>query len=90
MHDRSGLWDGDKHLPHVTVGRQNFEAIWVSETYFQLPQWFDSLYYKSTSMCLQKDKPAFQTQLVESYHIKKNLVQSVQETQTSDFCSQTI
>lgn len=50
-----------------------------SETYFQLPQWFYSLYYKCASVFSQKDKPAFQTQLVESYHIK-NSVQPVQET----------
>lgn len=42
-------------------------------------QWFYNLYCKSTSVFLQKDKPAFQTKHVESYHIKKNFVQSVQD-----------
>lgn len=39
---------------------------------------------------LQKDKPVFQTQLVESYHFKKSLAQSLQETQISDFHSQSV
>lgn len=69
----------------MTVGRWVFETIQVSETYFQLPQWFYNLYYKSTSEFLQEDKQAFQTQLVEFYHIKKNFVQSVQEIQIFEF-----
>lgn len=41
-----GWWQ----TPHVTVRRWVFERIQVSETYFQLPQWFYNLYYKSISV----------------------------------------
>lgn len=88
MRDRSGLWGGDKH--HMWQ--------WGDESLKEFKfQKHTSNFHSGFTICttnlfqfLQKDKPAFQDQLVESYPIKKNFVQSLQEIQIFDFHCQFI